>query len=471
MSGLQKLAADTRVRVRRSGDPDPDGRCVVYWMQRAQRGVDNPALNTAIAAGNALGLPVAVFFGLHPGYPGANARHYAFLAEGIAETARRVRSRGAAFVLRAWPDHDLLRLCAEIRPALVIGDENPLREPAGWRDSAARKLAVPFWTVDADVIVPSALFEREEYAARTLRPRIHRLLDEYLVAPGNPKARTPWPPRRLPASIDVEPLVRRPQGLLRGLPLGTGASPVSGLRGGTAEAHRRLRTFVARRLARYDIDRNRPDLHGTSELSAYLHFGQIGPHTVALAVRKARAPRKAKEAFLEELIVRRELAVNYVVRNHRYDSLEGCHAWAKATLRERAEDPRPRLYTRRRLENAGTHDRLWNAAQTEMAVTGRMHGYMRMYWAKKILEWTRSPEEAFDIAVQLNDRYEMDGRDPNGYAGVAWAIGAKHDRPWGPRRPVFGLVRTMTHAGMARKFDVEAYQSRVAEEAGGGVRR
>jgi len=464
MSRFQRLAADTRVRVRRRGDPDPDGRCVVYWMQRAQRGVDNPALNTAIQAGNALGLPVVVFFGLHPGYPGANVRHYAFLAEGIAETARRVRSRGAAFVLRAWPDHDLLRFCDETRPALVVGDENPLRGPAGWRDSAARKLRVPFWTVDADVIVPSALFEREEYAARTIRPKIHRLLDEYLVPPGNPRARVPWKPRRPPASIDVAPLAEEPGRLLRGLAIDTGASPVPGMRGGTTEALGRLKAFVARRLARYDVDRNRPELHGTSELSAYLHFGQIGPHTVALAVQKARAPRKAKEAYLEELIVRRELAVNYVARNPRYDTLEGCHAWAKATLEERAGDPRPYLYTRKRLENAETHDTLWNAAQVEMVRSGRMHGYLRMYWAKKILEWTRRPEEAFAIAVQLNDRYEMDGRDPNGYTGVAWAIGAKHDRPWGPRRQVFGLVRTMTHAGMARKFDLEAYRARVTEE-------
>jgi len=470
MSSLRELAADPRVMVRRRGDPDPTGRCVVYWMQRAQRGVDNPALNVAIRAGNELGLPVAVFFGLHPGYPGSNLRHYAFLAEGIPETARRVRARGAAFVLRVWPDHDLLKLCEQVRPALVVGDENPLREPARWRDRAARRLRVPFWTVDADVVVPSALFPREEYAARTLRPRIGRVLDEHLVPPGNPRARVAWSPRARPASIDVRKLEKDPRALLRGLPIGSGASPVADLRGGTAEAGRRLRAFVARKLSRYHLDRNRPELRGTSELSAYLHFGHIGPHTVALAVQRARAPRPAKEAFLEELIVRRELAVNFVARNPRYDRLEGCHEWARKTLRERAGDPRPYLYTESQLENALTHDPLWNAAQTEMATSGRMHGYMRMYWAKKILEWTADPEEAFGIAVRLNDRYEMDGRDPNGYTGVAWAIGAKHDRPWGPRRPIFGLVRVMTHAGMKRKIDIDAYVERVGRGPGAGRR-
>ena len=161
------------------------------------------------------------------------------------------------------------------------------------------------------------------------------------------------------------------------------------------------------------------------------------------------------------MIVRRELAINYVARNPRYDQLAGCHDWARKTLAEHIKDPRPHLYTEAQLENAETHDDLWNAAQREMVLTGRMHGYLRMYWAKKILEWTPKPEVAFDIAVRLNDRYFLDGRDPNGYTGIAWAIGGKHDRPWGPQRPIFGLIRYMAYSGCARKFDVKAYVRRI----------
>lgn len=448
--------SDPRIRVRTPA-PVPEGaRCVVYWMQRAQRGLDNPALNVAIGVGNALGLPVVVHFGLHPGYPGANERHYAFLLDGLAETARRIETRGAAFAFRPYPRHSILDFCREVRPALVVGDENPLREPERWRVRAARDLEVSFWTVDADVIVPSALFERQEYAARTLRPRLHRHLGRFLRAPGNPRARVGWKRGAAPRSEIIDP-----GQLLRTLPLDRSARPVPGARGGTAAGLRALRRFTTRRLARYHEDRNDPSLEGTSGLSVYLHFGHLGPHTVALAVKRAQAPRAAKEAFLEELIVRRELAVNFVARNPHYDSIEGAPAWGRQTLREAARDPRVHRYDERALEEARTHDPLWNAAQREMAATGRMHGYMRMYWAKKILEWTGSPEEAWSIAVRLNDRYQLDGRDPNGYTGIAWAIGGLHDRPWGPRRPVYGLIRSMSDTGAARKFDVPAYIERV----------
>ncbi len=425
-------------------------------MQRAQRATDNPALDAAIAAANELQRPVAVFFGLHPKYPNASERHYAFLIQGLEETKRRIEARGAAFVFRPFPDHDLLRFCAEVKPSLVVGDENPMREPEAWRQSAARKLTVPFWTVDADVVVPSKLFPKEEYAARTIRPKLSKLLPVFLRQPENPQARYRWNEKDKPASREIDPAR-----LLKDLPLDRSAAPVSSFRGGTSEGMRLLRRFINERLANYDTARNQPHLAGTSELSAYLHFGHLGPLTIALAVSEAEAPVAAKAAFLEELIVRRELAINFVARNPDYNRLAGCPEWARRTLAEHADDPRPYLYTEAQLESAETHDPLWNAAQMEMVVTGRMHGYMRMYWAKKILEWTRAPEEAFEIAVRLNDRYELDGRDPNGYTGVAWAIGGKHDRPWAPRRAVFGLIRYMSADGCARKFDTRAYIERV----------
>jgi deoxyribodipyrimidine photo-lyase len=231
--------------------------------------------------------------------------------------------------------------------------------------------------------------------------------------------------------------------------------------------YKRLRSFIRKRLASYHTDRNFPEFEGTSCLSAYLHFGHISPLTIALAVQRAEAPAETHDAYLEELIVRRELAINYVARNPLYDRLRGSPNWALKTLAEHLQDVRPHLYSEAQLEAAATADELWNAAQIEMMTTGKMHGYMRMYWAKKILEWTETPEEAFDIALRLNDKYELDGRDPNGYTGIAWAIGGKHDRPWGPRRPVFGLIRYMSAAGMARKFDVKAYIQKINQLARG----
>ena len=446
-------AGDSRVRVRRSGPPDPDGRCVVYWMHRAQRAADNPALDVAIEAGNALKKPVVVFFGLHAFVERANLRHYRFLVEGLPELADGLARRGVGFVLRRSPDHALLPFLGEVKPALVIGDENPLRQTEGWRRTVADALRVPLWTVDADVVVPSALLLKEQYAARTIRPRIHARLSEFLAAPRAPRAAVAW---RMPRGL---PHLRPSLAVLDGFPCDRSVGPVSGLKGGRAEGRRQLRAFLRRRLASYDEDRNHPDRDGTSGLSPYLHFGQLGPREVARAVRDAAGADAAAGAFLEQLIVRRELAVNFVTFNPRYDSLDGCEPWALGTLSRHARDRRPVLYSADQLEAAETHDLLWNAAQRQMVESGWMHGYVRMYWAKKILEWTRRPDEAFDLAVVMNDRYLVDGRDPNGYANIAWAIGGKHDRPW-QERPVTGTIRWMSFASTSKKFDARAYIAR-----------
>ncbi len=451
------MAQDPRVRVRREGSPDPDGRCVVYWMQRAQRTLDNPALDAAVEAANRLRLPVVVFFAPVPFYPGGNLRHYAFLAQGVADIARGAAARGAAFAFRPYPAHSLVRFCEEVKAALVVGDENPLREPERWRRVAAERLRVPLWTVDADVIVPVRLLEKEQYAARTIRPRIHRLLDRFMTPPANPPAEVPW---RGTGSLSTRDWR---DAWLDDLTLDRSAGPVATFDGGTSAGLRLLDRFVREGLPGYSARRNHPELMGTSRLSPYLHFGHLGPHTVAWAVRNAGAPGEDADAFLEEMIVRRELAVNFAAFNSRYDRLEGCERWALATLGSRRADPRAHLYGEDELEAGRTHDRLWNAAQRQMVATGWMHGYLRMYWAKKILEWSPSPEEAFERAVRVNDRWELDGRDPNGYAGVAWAVGGKHDRPWGPSKPVIGTIRPMSEGGCRRKFDVEAYIRGVEE--------
>ena len=455
MGNLEQLANDARVLVRRGGAPDAGGKCVVCWMQRVQRAVDNPALNVAVEAANILRKPVVVFIGLTPFYPNANLRSYTFFVQGVPDIHEGLSKRNVGLVVRRYPEHEFDRFCEEIHPCLVVGDENPLREPEQWRRHAAERLRVPFWTVDADVIVPSALLKKEQYGARTIRPRIRALLPEFLTPPGNPKARIPWQPSERFESNAID------NDLLAGFPIDTSVQPVTNFHGGTRAAERILSRFLRERLEGYDEGRNHPDRDCTSQLSPYLHFGHIGPHTVALAVKNAEAPRADREAFLEQFIVRRELAINFVKFNPHYDKLQCAEPWALRTLEEHRRDEREHLYTAKQLEDAETHDSLWNAAQRQMVAGGWMHGYLRMYWAKKILEWTRTPEEAFEIAVRLNDRYELDGRDPNGYAGIAWAIAGKHDRAWGPERPVYGKIRYMSYASTSRKFDSKGYIERV----------
>ena len=449
------MRPDPRVRVAHEGDPRAEGRCVLYWMQRAQRGLDNPALNYAIAWGNTLGLPVLACFGLTADYPGAQRRHYRFLIEGLADARNDLAACGVPLVVRLGrPDRVAIEVANLIQPALVIGDDNPVRVAQEWRSALVRDLAVPCRLVDADVVVPSSLFPKEEFAARTLRPKMHRAWNDYLKPLPRPIAKNACPDALIPRgeTLDVE-------GLLAKLKVG-GASELSGYRGGTREALRRLDLFVEHRLARYAEERNEPSPYATSELSAHLHFGQISPLTIALRVRDSAAGDANIEALLEELIVRRELAVNFVARNPKYDSIEGCPRWALETLQKHEHDPRPYLYDPATLEAGSTHDPLWNAAQQEMVHTGRMHNYLRMYWAKKILEWSPDAATAFKVALDLNDRYEMDGRDPNGYTGVAWAVGGKHDRPW-PERPIFGTVRFMSYASTRRKFRSDQYIERV----------
>jgi deoxyribodipyrimidine photo-lyase len=418
-------------------------------MQRAQRGIDNPALDVAVDAANTLGKPVVVFFAPRP-FPPANLRHYAFLAQGIPDIADALEKRGIGFILRRFPEHSLLKFCAEAKPVLVVGDENPIRQAEGWRQTVAQKLKAPFWTVDADVIVPSRLLEKAQYAAHVIRPRLHARLREFLVPPANSKAKFGWtkPAGMRSLSLDCN--------LTEGWNLDRSVQPVSKWKGGSKEATRLLREFVRRRLAHYSRDRNHPELEGTSKLSPYLHFGHISPITVALAIEKAEAPRAQKDAFLNQFIVWRELSVNLARFNPDYDNFECAEPWAHRTLAQHARDPRPIVYSEAQLENAETHDPLWNAAQMQMVASGWMHNYLRMYWAKKILEWAPSPALAHQIAVKLNDKYELDGRDPNGYAGIAWAILGKFDRPWF-ERPIFGQIRYMSAASTGKKFDSKKY--------------
>jgi deoxyribodipyrimidine photo-lyase len=463
------LTKHPRARWRNKFALNPDGMAVVYWMQRAQRAIDNPALDYAIRAANALGKPVVVFLAPVPFYPNANQRHYAFLLSGVADIADGLVKRRCGLVYRPYPHHSLLKFCEELKPALVVSDENPLREPERWRVVAGEKLTCPLVTIDADVIVPSSHFPKEEFAARTIRPKILRLLDTYLVEEPEPKAKLKWNESDAQTEVRDTASLRSSSGgadfslrIPENWKLDKSATILPD-HGGTAAGLKQLRRFVSKHLAVYPDRRNHPEFaDGTSRLSAYLHFGHLGPRQIAPAVSESHVPEEAKEAFLEELIVRRELAINFVRTNPNYDRYEGLHPWARRTLEDHLGDKRPYLYSSEQLENAETHDPLWNAAQVEMVRTGRMHGYMRMYWAKKILEWTDHPARAMEIAIRLNDRYELDGRDPNGYTGIAWAIGGKHDRPWTPR-PIFGTIRFMSYASTSKKFNSKAYIARVGQ--------
>jgi len=454
--GIPKLSLDPRITVRTYAAANPEGECVVYWMQRAQRALDNPALDVAVELGNEMGKPVVAFLAPAPFYPHANLRHYRFLGSGIPDIEEGLSKRNVGFVLRTYPHHSLIKFCEQVRPAIVIGDENPLREAEHWRLRAAQDLKVPLWTVDADVVVPSRLLGKEHYAARTIRPRLQELLPQFLVPTKVVKARIPWNPPRTLQSLAAR------EDFTVGWSLDRSVSPVENWQGGTKRALRVLADFVKHGLRNYPKDRNHPELSGTSRLSPYLHFGHIGPLTIVHAVQAASAPAAAKHAFLEQVIVRRELSVNFVRYNSYYDSFECLEPWADRSFAQHSGDRRPIIYREEQLEQAETHDSLWNAAQKQMVLTGWMHSYVRMYWAKKILEWSPSVAEAYRRAVWLNDRYELDGRDPNGYAGIAWAIVGKHDRPWF-ERPVFGQIRYMSYASTSKKFDSRQYIQNVKQ--------
>ena len=441
--------------MRREGPPRPGARSVVYWMQRSVRIADNPALETAIDVANHLSLPVVIFFSVIPSYPNANLRHYHFLQQALRDVEQEAATRGIGFVVRVHPDNGLEAFLEEAQAALLIGDENPCREPERWRRALAKKLKLPYWTVDADVVVPSRIFNRSFVLLHHFRPHLHREIPNFLLPQPNTLPAHPWRPQRklLSANLDAD-LTAGFKSLDRSVP------PVDTFTGGERAALRRLGEFTRLELRDYETQRNQPETRGTSRLSPYLHFGCISPVTIALAVNRAAAeglaPQSTADKFNDELIGWRELAVLFVRHEPNYDTWECAAPWARQTLLEHTADPRPFRYTLEQLDRALTHDELWNAAQRQMVQTGWMHNYMRMYWAKKILEWAPDPERAFQWAVQLNDRYQLDGRDPNGYAGIAWAIVGRHDRPWF-NRPVFGLVRPMAEASTRKKFDAARY--------------
>jgi deoxyribodipyrimidine photo-lyase len=446
--------------------PECSGRYVLYWMQQSQRERFNPALEAAIAAANRLQLPVVVGFGLADDYPEANARHYTFMLEGLAETARHVEARGLRFVIRRGDPAEVALALAQ-QAALVVCDRGYLRRQRQWRTDVAQRAGRRVVQVEADVVVPVAHdAPRTETAARTIRPKLLRRIDEFLSPLAREHVDTRAGSLAVPSDVDLDDV----GAVVRALRIDqrVGAVPAF-FRGGATEARRRLDAFTARHLGHYVEDRARPGNPQVSTLSPYLHFGQISPVEVALAIRAVDADGPSGRSFVDELIVRRELSINFVSSVRLYDRFEGLPAWARRTLDVHRNDPRPYVYDESQLEQADTHDRYWNAAMRELLVTGYMHNHMRMYWGKKVLEWSASPEAGHSTLLRLNNRYFLDGRDANSFANVGWVFGL-HDRPW-PERPVFGSVRYMNAAGLERKTDVRAYVDRIDGLAGGTPRR
>lgn len=463
------MIQDTRLRPLNDLEPAKHGKHILYWMQQSQRASFNPALEHAIELANERDLPVLVAFVLWDAHADGTARSYAFMLEGLRDVAERLDERRIGFTIRrGHPPEVIGGLSGDA--AVVVCDRGYLRLQKRWRKELGEGASCRVDEVEGDVVVPvETVSDKSEYAARTIRPKLHRVWDDYLIDVSDGEVGMDG--RRVAPMSDVDP--DDVASTLGALGVDDRVPPVTWLTGGTGEARRRLSSFIRRKLDGVDRLRSEPAAAQVSTMSPYLHFGQISPVEIALKVRRAKSGSRDDHAtFLEELIVRRELSMNRVAFEPGYDRYRALPDWARATLSAHRGDRREHMYSRSQLEAAETHDRWWNAAMREMVHTGYMHNYMRMYWAKKILEWSNTPEHAFRTALYLNNRYFIDGRDANSYANVGWCFGL-HDRPW-KERPIFGKVRYMSASGLERKFDMAAYERAVdravkrERRAGGG---
>jgi len=443
-----------------SQKPFGKGRYVLYWIQAAPRVTCNHAYQYAVRMADRLSLPLLACFNLVPGYPEATLPQYRFLIEGLLTLSRALEEQGVQLVIiTGVPGAAPLALGNDA--ALVVTDKGYLRFQNQWKEQVAAELDSPLVQVETNVVVPVSMASlKEEWSAATFRKKIAPQIDRFLISIEEKK------PSRSSLNLDAGSVRgETDESLLAGVfnenSVKHGSIQPDPLpwTGGESEAKDRLNRFISGKLDRYPADRNDPATGVLSSMSPYLHFGQISPLFIAQKILGSRNPSAG--IYLEELIVRRELSINFVSYNPHYDEFSGLPDWAKKTLNQHSTDHRDYLYRFSEFESAQTHDPYWNAAQVEMILTGKMHGYMRMYWGKKILEWSETPQEAFRTVIGLNNKYELDGRDPNGYAGVAWCFG-KHDRPW-QERPVFGTIRYMTAAGLNRKFDANRYVSRIEE--------
>jgi len=432
-------------------DGDITGSSVVYWMSRDQRLRDNWALRYAQEKALEYEVPLILVFCLQTTFLEAGQRQFGFMIRGLRELSKTLPSYNIPFLVHEGEPHNVLPdVISEHRAGLLVSDFSPLRIKRNWNEAVLEAIDIPVHEVDAHNIVPVwEASEKKEFAAHAIRKKIHKNLPEFLH--DLPEiAEHPYIASTESTRVDVEKLMNT-------VTPKNDVPEVDWITPGEEAAHTQMWNFIEGSLTEYDEARNDPNERVLSDLSPYYHFGQVSAQRVAVEIDSRPGTRtEDKEAYLEELIVRKELSDNFCFYEPNYDSFEGFPDWAQKTLNEHREDERDYVYSADAFENAHTHDDLWNAAQLEMVKYGKMHGFMRMYWAKKILEWTKTPEDALEIGIWLNDKYELDGRDPNGYVGVAWSVGGVHDRAW-QERPVYGKVRYMNKNGCKRKFNVEAY--------------
>ena len=429
---------------------------MLYWMQMFKRASHNYALNFAIQMANERGMPLVVYEGLRFDYPWANDRLHTFILEGVTEKKREFAERGIRYVFylqrnKREPKNAVAHLAKEA--ALIVTDDYPCFI-IPHHNKRIGQFELPVFAVDANGMIPLSAFPKEEYAAYTIRPKINRLLPDVprrIITPALKKLR----PNLHVDCPETDVSNREISNLIAQCNIDHSVKPSRLYKGGTANGRKRLRHFVEEILQHYDKTRNEPSIDGSSRLSPYLHFGFLSIQEVVETVERSDAPRASKHAFLEEAIVRRELSFNLTRHNPNYDSLKALPEWALKTMRDHKDDERPELIDAERIEAGETYDELWNAAQKELVSTGLLHNYVRMLWGKKVIEWQRTYEMAFELLVHLNNKYALDGRDPNSYAGILWCFG-KHDRPWF-NREIFGSIRYMSSNSMAKKFRAKKY--------------
>ena len=417
-------------------------------MQRDKRVQDNWALIHAQDLALKNKVPLYVCFTYLGKFKDANIRQYQFLFDGLKETSEKLNNKNIPFyLLKGNPIDEISKFIELNNIGCLVTDFSPLKVYQNRIDKVASKISIMFHQVDAHNIIPTWLAsEKQEYAAYTFRPKVLKKIDEYL---------TDFPKIiNHPIKPSIELKLINWEGVINNLEIDFSVPKVNWLISGESAAESIFKKFINQSYHNYGDDKNNPNIDGTSNFSPYLHYGHISSQRIALSLYENEAIES--KGFLEQLIVRKELADNFCYFNKSYDSYDGFPSWAKKSLDSHRNDEREYLYSISELEESNIHDNLWNAAQKQMVKTGKMHTYMRMYWAKKILEWSPTPEDALQNAIDLNDKYELDGRDPNGYTGIAWSIGGVHDRPWFDR-PIFGQVRYMSYGGCKNKFDINSY--------------
>lgn len=415
---------------------------VLVWMSRDFRVADNWTLLAAQEKAVELNQPMAVYISFSSEVLLANERQRKFLKASLVELEKTLTQKNIPLLVNYSQKEILLDLLKELSVSNLFCDFLPLRHQRDFLNKLSKKSGCNIFQIDNHNIVPCLLAsDKKEFGARTIRPKINRQLDVFL---------SEFPKLKKQTFAFALPSFDR----LRKIEVVTFESGcfIPGEKAGLKMMH----NFFEKQFNNYAEKRNDPNASAVSDLSPYLHFGMIAPQRVALEAGKYLNQIASYESFTDELIIRRELSDNFCYYETDYDNFNGFPDWSKLTLNDHRSDPRSYLYSTEQFEQAKTHDDLWNAAQQEMVSTGKMHGYLRMYWAKKILEWSVTPENALSTAIYLNDKYELDGCDPNGYAGVAWSIGGVHDRAWFERE-IFGKIRYMNDNGCKRKFEVNKY--------------